>query len=225
MNDDINAIDHDLLYTPDLLGQECCSCCRILRFAFFDRDSSYRSGHKPQCISCQAEPRLSMEEHVDRLKKSNFNSEAVKRQRHEDQEEWRKEDARRGRTMHCSDVLVKLHRLVPSLYIKEGAIVNDLALYTIAPGPRADWGGKNYKYLGFVSYAILPEYSIYEFDEEHDVMIRATEQGWRDVLMRFIRAGLLTEDQVYKEFGRPTGQGSAVWFKKIFNLKNLKQTE
>lgn len=220
-----NAIDHDLLYTPDLLGQECNTCFRVLKFSFFDRDSSYRLGYKPQCIDCQQQPRLSMAEHSARLKQMNFNSEAVKRQRHEDQEEWRKIDARRGRSMHCSDFLLKLHKLVPSLFVKEGAIEGDLALYQVEELPQEKWGGKNYKYLGYTSFTSLPEYSLYEFDEKYDVMIRATEQGWRDVLLRFIRAGLLTEEQVDKEFGRPSGQGSVVWFKKLWSYRNLKQTE
>lgn len=223
VQDDINTIDHNVLYTPELLGQECFTCYRILRYQFFQRDTSYRCGYKPQCIDCSVQPRLSMEEHVSRLKIGNFNSEATKAQRHEDQEEWRKIEARRGKQLHCSDVLVRLLRLVPTLYVKEGGIVGDLGLYNIAPGPRADWGGKNYKYMGYISHTLLPEYSIYEFDEERDVMIRANEQGWRDVLLRFIRGGLLTEEQCDKEFGRPTGQGSTVWFKKLWNFRHLKQ--
>jgi hypothetical protein len=161
-----------------------------------------------------------MEEHTARMKEKNFNSEAVKKQRHEDQEEFRKVDARWGKTMHTSDLLVKLHRVVPSLFVKEGGIVGDLAMYTVAAGPRKDWDGKNYKYLGYVTYGQLPEYSIYEFDEKADVMVREDERGWRTVLLRFIKAGLLTEAQCDKEFGKPTMRGSNVWYKRLFDYRN-----
>lgn len=221
---ELAALDNDLLVSPELLGAECCACYRILRFKFFERDASYRTGHKPICIDCQAQPTLSMKEHLSRLQLENFHSEAVKRMRHEDQEEWRKESARRGRTLHTSELLTRLHRLVPSLYVQEGGIVNHLALYLVAPGVRRDWDGKNYMYMGFAEFVELPEYSLYEFDEQRDVMIRERERGWRDILLKFIRAGVLTEEQADKEFGKPTGQASVLWYKKLWNQRNLKQT-
>lgn len=161
-----------------------------------------------------------MEEHTDRLAKKSFNSEAVKKQRHEDQEEFRKTDARWGRVLHTSDLLLKLHRIVPSLFVKEGGIVGDLAMYVTAAGPRKDWEGKNYKYLGYVPYRELPEYSLYQFDNKMDVMIREDLRGWRTVLLRFIKAGLLTEEQCDKEFGKPSSRGSTVWYKQLFNHRN-----
>lgn len=223
VNNDPNAVDHDLFYTPELLGQECCYCYRVLRYSSFARDTSYRSGHKPQCLECQNAPRLSMAEHTSRLKGLNYNSEAVKRQRHEDQEEFRKRDVRTGRQIHCSDLLLKLHKLVPSLYVKEGGFVKDVALYQVAETPQEKWDGKNFRYLGFATYDFLPEYSIYEFDEARDILVRVSEQGWRDVLLRFIKAGLLTVEQADKEFGKATGQASTVWHKQLWHLRNSAQ--
>lgn len=225
IDDDLNSIDHDVFTSPDLLGHECDSCFRVLAFKFYERDSSFTSGYKPQCIDCQQQPKLSMEEHLHRLKSRNFNSEAVKRQRHEDQEEWRLVDARRGRTLHASDVLLRLHKLVPSLLVKEGGIIGDLAMYQVTDAPQVKWDGKNFEYMGYITYATLPEYSIYEFDEDKDVMIRADEQGWRDILLRFIRKGLLTEEQCDKEFGKPVGRGAQMWFKKLWNFRNLNQVQ
>jgi hypothetical protein len=225
LDDDFSAVDHDVFYTPELLGHECDACRRVLAYKFYEKDSSYTSGYKPVCISCQQEPRLSMEEHLFRLKAKNFNSEAVKRQRHEDQEEWRLYEARRGRTMHASEFILKLHKLVPSLFIKEGGIYNHLAMYLVADQPQKKWDGKNFKYFGWVEYTTLPEYDIWSFDEAIDVCIRVEEGGWRNILLRFIREGLITEEQCDKTFGKPTGRGANTWHKKIWNHKNLERVQ
>ena len=217
---DLDQIDPDILAADEVRGLECNSCFRLLPFNHFRRDTSRKTGYYPQCTHCESEPRLSMEEHTDRLAKKSFNSEAVKKQRHEDQEEFRKTDARWGRVLHTSDLLLKLHRIVPSLFVKEGGIVGDLAMYVTAAGPRKDWEGKNYKYLGYVPYRELPEYSLYQFDNKVDVMIREDLRGWRTVLLRFIKAGLLTEEQCDKEFGKPSSRGSTVWYKQLFNHRN-----
>lgn len=220
------SIDHDLMYSPELLGHECDSCRCIKLFREFRKDTSWSSGYSPRCLSCEGAPRLSLEEHVSRLESANFNSEAVKKQRHSDQEEFRQYEARVGTSMHCSDLLLKLHKLVPSLYVKQGGIEGDLALYLVAGEPQSKWDGKNYKYMGYVTFAMLPEYSLYEFDEKLDVMIRASERGWRDVLLRFIKDGLISEQTCDKVFGRPSSSGATVgWYKKLWNYRNLDQNQ
>jgi hypothetical protein len=217
---ELDVIDNSIAYSPEIGGQECNSCFRLLSFSFFDRDSSYRIGYKPQCQHCRVQPRLSMAEHLSNLKETNFNSEGVKRQRHEDQEEFKKVDARLGRPMHCSELLLRLQKLVPSLFVKEGGIVGDLALYLVTETPQAKWGGKNYKYMGYASFTTMPEYSLYEFDTERDILIRAREQGWRAILLRFIKADLITEDDCRTEFGYATGDGSLTWHKQLFNYRH-----
>jgi len=221
-SEDPNAVDHDLMYSPELLGQECNLCWKLLRFRYFDKDSSYRIGYKPSCIDCLAQPCLSIEEHGARLKQLNFSSEGTKRQRHEDQEEFRKEDEREGKKMHTSDLVLKLHKLVPNLFIKEGGIVGHLALYEVAETPHTKWEGRNYNFLGGIEYDTLPEYSQYEFDEVNDIVLRESRRGWRTVLLRFIKAGLLTEEQSDKEFGKPSGRASAVWKKQLWNHRHNK---
>lgn len=225
IGDEINEIDRDIAASPDLLGAECSGCFRLLAYKFFRKDSSLRTGHKPLCMDCEDQPKLSIAEHTARMKEKNFNSVAVKAQRHEDQNEFRKTDARRGRPMHTSELLIRLQKLVPSLFIKDGGLINHLALYQIADQPQAKWDGRNYKYLGYVEVATLPEFSTYSFDDVRDVMIREEERGWRTVLLRFIRAGLLTEEQCIKEFGHATGQGSAVWAKELWKIRNTKVLE
>lgn len=173
-------------------------------------------------MACEDEPRLSMAEHVSRLQEKNYNSHAVKAQRHADQEEFRKN--RVGRSMLASDLLLKLQRLVPNLFVKEAGIFGNVALYLTSPGLRADWDNKNYKYMGFVPFTLLPEMSSYEFDNSKDVMIREDEKGWRNVLLGFIRSGILTVEQCDKEFGKAVGGHTDLWFKRIQQYKQSKNT-
>lgn len=217
---DPNAIDYDLFYTPELLGQECCGCYKILKWDQFAKDSSLKTGHKPLCNSCASSPCLTMEEHTHRLKESSLSSHGVARQRHEDQSEFRLTDEREGRRMHTADLLLKLHKLIPSLFVKEGGINGDLALYQVAETPQTKWGGKNYSYLGFVSYGNLSEYSLYQFDEVRDVMVREKQRGWRTTLLRCIKAGLITEEQADRVFGKPSGRASGVWYKQLYEYRN-----
>jgi hypothetical protein len=222
LEDELNQIDNSIAYSPEILGIECSSCRRLLAHKFYRRDSSLRTGYKPQCMVCESAPKLTMEEHLFQLREKNHNADATRKQRHPDQEEMRKTDARLGRPMHCSEFLLRLQKLVPSLFVKEGGIVGDLALYQVADAPQAKWDGKNYNYVGFISYDMLPEFSRYQFDDLRDVMIRESERGWRTVLLRFIKAGLLTEEQCSKEFGPAIGQGSMVWYKQLFLHRNEK---
>lgn len=217
---ELNAVDNAIAYSPEILGAECLTCRRLLAHRYYRRDSSLRSGYSHRCLDCESKPKLTMSEHLSQLREVNFNSEGTKRQRHPDQESMRKTDARLGRAMHCSELLLRLQRLVPTLFVKEGGIYGDLALYEVADSPQAKWDGKNFHYLGFISYDTLPEYSRYEFDEARDVMIRESERGWRTVLLRFIRAGLLTEDQCIHEFGNAVGEGANTWYKQLFNIRN-----
>lgn len=222
---DPTLTDYDLFYTPELLGQECALCLKVLRWSQFEKDTSRSNGHKPACISCTSSPCLTMAEHTSRLSELSNSSEGVKKQRHEDQDQFRLTDEREGRKMHTADFLLKLHKLVPSLHVKEGAVNGDLALYQVAETPQTKWGGKNFNYLGFLSFGNLNEYSQYQFDDKRNVMIRESSRGWRTTLLRFIKAGLLTEDQCKQVFGYPSGRASAVWYKELHKLRHLRAEE
>lgn len=222
---DPSLTDYDLFYTPELLGQECCLCLLIKRWHEFDKDHTFRSGHKPMCYSCQNSPCLTMAEHTSRLNELSNGSEGVKKQRHVDQDQFRLTDEREGRKMHAADFLLKLHKLVPSLFVKEGSVNGDLALYQVDEIPQTKWGGKNYNYLGFISYGTLNEFSQYQFDDKRNVMIRESSRGWRTTLLRFIKAGLLTEEQCKQVFGYPSGRASAVWYKELHKLRHLRAEE
>lgn len=216
--DEFDIIDYEAGADSTLRGQECASCRRLLTYKFFRKDSSLRSGHRPQCVKCEADPAMSMAEHTARLRAMNFNSEGTRRQRHPDQDEMKKN--RTGRVMDASLFLQKLLHVCPNLYVTQGGIVGDLALYVTSGVAKPEWAGLTFKYLGYVTLGIMPEFSKYEFDPLRDVMIRATEMGWRSVLIRFVENNILTEEQCLKEFGHPSGGENSLWYKHLHNHRN-----
>lgn len=218
---DYDVIDYAAGESNEIEGQECCSCFRLLRWKFFDRNSSYKSGYEPQCSWCKQQPKLSMAEHTARLYEMNYNSEGTKRQRHPDQEEFRRD--RQGRAMECSLFLQKLLHIYPSLYVTQGGVKGDLALYATSGIARAEWKGRNFKYLGYATLGTMPEYSTYEFDDHRDILLRVHNIGWRDILFRFVTNELLTEEQCNREFGHPSGGVNSWWYKKLYNFRNLKK--
>jgi hypothetical protein len=222
---DYDVIDYEAGAADDVRGMECASCFRLLTFHFFDRNARYKSGYEPQCSWCKAQPALSISEHTSRLREMNYNSEGTNRQRHPDQEEFHKE--RKGEMMDYSLFLQKLLHVYPKLYVTQGAVtVNgvpvDISLFATSGSPCKEWKGQSAKYLGYITMGPMPEYTEYEFDSR-DVMQKAIRIGWRDVLLRFIKNRVLTEEQVYKEFGPPSGfADSTLWYKKLHQYRNSK---
>jgi hypothetical protein len=121
--------------------------------------------------------------------------------------------------MDCSLFIQKLHHILPSLYITQGGIAGDIALYITSGSQRKDWNGQSFKYLGYCTLGVLPEYSEYEFDQR-DILLRAKKMGWRSVLLRFIESKILTEEQINKEFGVPSCP--EYWAKKLHQFRNKK---
>lgn len=214
---DINTIDRRVVESSELLGKECIGCFRILDYRFFDHDHTYRDGRKDLCVSCASAPRMSTSEHTARLREQNYSSEAVKAQRWANQELYKNDAARVGRAMHHSDFIRVLTHLVPDLYITEGRIEGDLAVFRTYGQPQPRLDGRTFEYLFYCPTGIIPEFSQYEFDEVRDIPIREKRRGWRTILLRLIRTGLLSEDIVSKVFGRAEGPAA-----EIYNLK-LKQ--
>jgi hypothetical protein len=217
---DYDIVDYEAGMSDEVLGKECASCFRLLRWKFFDRDSSRKDGRDLQCSLCKKAPRLSIAEHTARLKEANLNSYGTRRQRHQDQAEMRKGGG--GRSMDCSLFLQKLLHVYPALYVTEGGIVGDLALYATSGTIVPEWNGNSFKYMGYVSLGVMPEFSSYEFDESRDIMVRVKKIGWRDVLVRFVQNHILSEAQCDQEFGVASGGGNSIWFKKLHRYRNAK---
>lgn len=209
---DYDVLDYDAGVSDEILGQECHSCFRLLRWKFFDRNSAYKSGYDPQCSWCKSQPKLSIAEHAARLREMNYNSAGTRRQRHVDQEDIH--NTKGGRPMDCSLFLQKLQHVLPSLYVTEGGVVGDLALYATSGVAKPEWRGQSFKYLGYVTVGAMPEYSKYEFDPR-DVLQRVKDMGWRSALLPFVKNRVLTEEQILTEFGEPSGGLNSIWYKKL----------
>lgn len=219
LNQASNVLDREVVESSDLLGKECLTCGKILAYKFFPRDSSYRDGRRDQCTECAGAPRLSTAEHVARLKELNYN--ATKKQRWANQEDYENDVARIGTPLHHSDLLRKIRKLVPSLYIMDGRIVGDLAVFQTYPCPQPDLGGRDFRYLFYIPTGVLPEFSQYEFDAR-DVPIRESKRGWRTVLLRLIKLGLLSAERCDQEFGAARGEASTVWYRQLYAFRNRK---
>lgn len=220
IHDPANTVSQEVVESSDLLGKECIGCVRILPYAYFDRDSSYRDGRKDLCTDCASAPRLSTEEHTARLRETNNNSEAVKRQRWEHQDDYRDDRARVGRVRPSGEFLSKIKALVPELYITDGRIIGDVAIFRTYPKPQERLGGRDFEYLFYCPTGLLPEYSLYEFETTRDIPVREKLRGWRTVLLRLIKSGLLTEGQCDREFGVALGPASHVWYRRLYEHRN-----
>jgi len=222
---EFDVVDYEAGASNDVKGQECVGCRRLLRWEFYDKDSSRSSGYDPMCPLCKASPKLSMAEHTARLREMNYNSEGTRRQRHPDSEFfW---DKRPGRPMECSAFLTKLKHVYPELHVTQGGVtvngaIVDLALYATSGVNKPEFGGRSFKYMGYVTLGVMPEYSEYEFNDR-DILQRCAQIGWRSVLLRFVENHILTEEQCEKEFGVPSGGVNSLWFKKLHNFRNAKK--
>jgi len=221
LNDPSSILDRNVVESPDLLGKECLTCGKILAYSFFRKDHSYRDGRRDQCTACESAPRLSTAEHTARLKEMNYYSHAVKKQRWENQEDYENTVARLGTPMSHSDLIYKIRKHVHNLYIMEGRIIGDLAVFQTYPCPQPDLEGRDFRYLFYIPTGQLPEFSQYEFDAR-DVPIRESTRGWRTVLLRLIKLGLLSEETCDREFGRAVGIASTVWYRQLYGFRNRK---
>jgi len=154
---------------------------------------------------------MSTAEHTAALREKNLNSEVYRKQRWEDQDELKDDESRVGRPMKHTDLLSVVKHLVPSLYVMPGRIRGHLAVFRTFPGPQSRLDGRDFEYLFYMEEGIAPEFSQYSFDPVTDVPIREEKRGWRTVLLRLIKAGLLSEDTCNKVFGRPEGTPANRW--------------
>jgi hypothetical protein len=200
--------------------KECLTCGRIKPFGEFRRDSSYREGVRDQCLVCETSPVLSTEEHLEWQKEKSYR--AAGRQRWDNQSDYENEEARWGRVMNSSEVISKIFKLIPhDLFVTDGRIGTDIALYRIYGQPQPDLDGKTFRYLFYIPQGRLPEFSQYEFDHR-DIPTKEKRRGWRTVLLRLIRTGLVTERQVEEEFGPALGEASTVWHRTLWKYRNGK---
>src|SRR5271155_2080371 len=194
--------------------KECFSCFNVKPYGQFRRDSTFREGVRNQCFECESTPRLSTLEHTYRLKENTYSSDAVRAQRWgKDQLDCIDDDARAGRYRHHSELYSFLKTNIPSLWFMDGNFIGDVSIFRTygCPQPRLATAlcpeGRDFEYLFYMPLSWSREYSTYEFDAR-DIPVREKERGWRTILMRFIKLGLVTENVVNEYFGYPHGEGS-----------------
>lgn len=209
--------------SSEVYGKHCSGCRAALDFIHFRKDSSITDGHSHLCWDCEAQPALSTEENLSMLQEKNYNAEATKKQRWDHQEELIDPEARVGRPMRHSDFFLILQKLVPNLYITQGRIIGHLAVYQTAPCPQTQWNNRDFRYLFFSEEGTMPEFSQYQVDEERDIVIRESKRGWRTVLLRLVKLGLLDEETCGKVFGRPEGPSAQRYNRELYKHRNKKQ--
>jgi hypothetical protein len=124
--------------------------------------------------------------------------------------------------MNSSEVISKIFKLIPhDLFITDGRIGTDLALYQVYGKAQPDLNGRSFRYLFYIPQGRLPEFSQYEFDHR-DVPIKEKRRGWRTILLRLIKTGLVTEQEVEEEFGPALGEASTVWRRTLWQYRNGK---
>ena len=219
LHDEKKVLDRNIVESPELLGKECAGCMGIFPFGMFRKDYGATDGRYRLCLSCENSPRLSTEEHTHRLREMNARSHAVQRQRWEHQDDYRNDEARLTRYLHYSDVIRRLRKLAHNLYFMDGRIEGDIAIYKVYGRPQPQLEGRDFEYLMYMPTGFLPEFSTYEFNER-DVPVKEKKRGWRTLLLRLIRSGIVTERQCAEEFGEPEGQSSTVWKRTLFVWRN-----
>jgi hypothetical protein len=210
-------VNREVVESKAMLGKECMTCFRILAYKFFRKDSSYRDGWRDQCLVCESAPVMSTDEHVWSQREKNYVAATAQRWAHQD--DYRNDAARVGNLMSHSDLICRLRRLIPDLYFTEGRIIGDLAVYRTYGGPQTRLNGNSFEYLFYMPTGLMPEFSLYEFSER-DVPVKEKQRGWRTILLRLIRTGLLTEEKCREEFGEAVGAGSTVWHRKLWEFRN-----
>lgn len=152
------------------------------------------------------------------LRERNNNSDALKRLRPVYMDALKCDIARIGRVMQVEDFLAKLQKLLPGLRWIPGRNPGDISVYLMDNHPEFQPLG--YRYLWYVEEGIMPEFSLFEFDER-DFPSREKKRGWRTPLLRCILAGLVSQTQAEEAFGRPPENlASEVWYRRLYAYRN-----
>lgn len=196
-----------------------CNKCRAWKperdFSIFAREQHKNEDDNCLCLDC-----------IDRLEKGKLGRDEIAGYIKEDRERMLERTrnpeyeemtgpGRLGRVMHHSELVSKIQSFVPNIAVVPGVEPNTYALYRIY--------GEQVDFVCWTNEGWLPEFSIVEFNK-HKQPIRE-RRGWRTVLLRFIKTGLMTEDQANKNFGRPSSpQQAKFWDRKLYDLRNNRIT-
>lgn len=141
------------------------------------------------------------------------------------QEELEDEDRASGSRLQFSELISKLRRICPLLKVVDG-MPGSVALYypcnrqeLAEAEKRKRWElGRDpfyfaYKYVGGFPKHDMPEYG-YITTDEHRLM-KDDVRGWRTVVMRLIKEGMISYRAAIKEFGEALGLRSWRWHSEL----------
>ena len=212
--DPYNQISHDMAFSSALLGKECQQCRRALPFTVFDRDSSSRDGRALICPKCKATPRLSAEENYRRQREANFSSDAVSKQRRENEDDYMDRDSV-GRVLYSDVFIQKLKQAGVNVICGPAHFQDEISLYI-----DDSLGSKLPLYLGWIPVGPIQEFSEYTYNE-YAVPVDEIVHGYRGILRNLILGGFLTEDKCNKVFGHCKEK---VWAKTMWDFRNRKSS-
>jgi hypothetical protein len=210
MYEEFDVVDPEVAFSRHLLGKECQLCRRVLRYTFFDRDSTTRDGRSLICPKCKATPRLSAAENFSRQREANFSS--VASQRRENEEDYMDRDAV-GRVLHSSIFVQRLKDAGVSVICGPAHFADEISLYI-----DDSLGAKPPLYIGWIPVGPIQEFSEYEYNE-YAVPTDEITHGYRGILRNLILGKFLTESTCNKVFGSCS---EAVWAKTMWDFRNRK---
>ena len=180
-------------------------------FSLVAREQHRRGDENAMCLECVEKAwrsRIGRSEVTDFIREDR--ERMLKRTRNPEFEEMVGE-ARIGKRMHSTELIRRLAKLIPNFVPWPGNIEGQTSLYRIF-GDRVD-------FICWTSDGILQEFSSVEFNKWMQPIKEI--RGWRTVVLRVIKFGLLTEEQARKEFGEPSNPSAAkFWNRQLYNLRN-----
>lgn len=129
------------------------------------------------------------------------------------QEELKDAAHQLGKPMHSSDLISKVKKLNPHLIVEDSINCRGSAAFYFA-----DSQGVKQPTNAHFRKGILSEFSVVETDAA-DLPVRV-HYGWREVLLRLVRAGQLSLAQVLRVFGDATTVQSKNWRRSVQKYRN-----
>lgn len=139
------------------------------------------------------------------------NIESVKSHRFSDQEILA--EYCEGTLMGMAEFLHRFQKICPTAFYNECSLAGRIGLNY--------WNCASPKYITSVQFGQSTEFSQLRIDA-HKLPTNERYRGWRTVLMAAIRKGIVTEEDVEKEFGPPTGSPdrNSLWYRDLYRFRN-----
>jgi hypothetical protein len=124
---------------------------------------------------------------------------------------------RLGHILHHSEFISKLEKVLGGrMVVLDGAREGDLILLRVKE--------QAVDFICWFSQGYLPEFSIVHFNKDRQPIKEV--RGWRTVLLRLIKNGGATEEQVQKVFGEPSSPNEArFWLRHLYEYRHNRITE